>query len=98
LAILRTWCVAPESVFLRADNAAVSALCATDVVAIFRWSENTLEHLAATSYFNGCTSLQDKKLHKVGYLTEFFLGLMASPRDNVSMNPGFARCLGPPYA
>ncbi len=84
--------------FSRANCTAVSALCATDGTGIFCWSTNTLGHLAATSCFRGCSTMHEKQLHMVGYLTEFFLGLMTSPRDNVSRNPGFESCLGPPYA
>ncbi len=43
----------------RADNAAVTALCATDGTGIFCWSKSTLQHLAVTSSFRGCTPMQD---------------------------------------
>ena len=37
--------------------------------------------------------MTQKQLNMVGYLIEIFYDLCLAPGDNVSMNPGFERCL-----
>ena len=44
--------------------------------------------------FAGCSTLEEKQLHMVGYLFELAYDLMISPTDNVSRSPGFETPLG----
>jgi len=80
--------------FSRDDEAAVAALCSNDPIhGIFYWSADTLEHINKVKFPN-CSSLAEKQLHMIGYLTELYYDLMIPECDNVSQSPGFETCLG----
>jgi hypothetical protein len=76
---------------LRTNRTAVSVLCSKGLLF---WPEDVLGRLRTTGCFRGCSTLEEKQLHMVGYLFELAYNLMIAPQDNVSRSPGFESCLG----
>ena len=79
--------------FQRMDKNAVKALCSTGSGRVLLWPPSVLEKVNKVK-FAGCSSIEDKQLHMVGYLFELFYDLLIEPAANVSQSPGFETCLG----
>ena len=78
--------------FSRHTNADV--ICSPDPSSgIFYWDDEVLRHVGNVK-FAGCSTLQEKQLHMVGYLTELGYDLLIAQANNVSGSPGFEPCLG----
>lgn len=72
--------------FDRSNEAGLVKLCAVD--GIFHW--RPWIHRIRSAKVSGCADdLQLKQLRMIAYLWEMFYGVLASPQDNVSINPGF---------
>ena len=81
--------------FSRADAIAIASICSPDsAIGIFCWTKHVLAAAEKSRGLNCFISIEDKQLHLVGYLTEFSLGLLMSPKDCVSRSPGFESILG----
>ena len=80
--------------FDRSDADAIRALCASAGAGeVFLWPSSTLAKLGKLK-LAGCSTIENKQLHMLGYLFELFYDLMISPSANVSRSPGFESCLG----
>lgn len=73
--------------FNRSDDQAVEYLCAVDN-GIFDW-KLWLPKIRSAKVSGCADDIKLKQLRMIAYLWEMFYGLMASPRDNVSLSPGF---------
>ena len=68
-------------------------LVALDEEGLFVWSDRTKAHVKKEK-FKGAATLDDKQLHMVPYLLDFFYDIALSSVFNVSQSPGFETPLG----
>ena len=60
---------------------------------MFMWPSCTLAKLGKLK-LAGCSTIENKQLHMLGYLFELFYDLMIPPSANVSRSPELESCLG----
>ena len=78
----------------QSDQVAVDMLCSPDEdKGVLNW-KGYITKIKCVK-FSGCgDDIKRKQLRMVAYLWELFYGLLTSPRDNVSLSPGFESTLG----